>query len=124
MKLLLDQGLPRSTASLLRARGIDVVHTGEVGLASADDTTIIQAARQQGRVVVTLDADFHALLALSGADKPSVVRIRIEGLRAEPLAALLQALLAERSAELERGALLTVQSKRVRIRYLPIMPKR
>lgn len=124
MKLLLDQGLPRSTASLLRARGIDVVHTGEVGLASADDTTIIQVARQQERVVVTLDADFHALLALSGADKPSVVRIRIEGLRAEPLAALLLALLAERSAELERGALLTVQSKRVRIRYLPIMPKR
>ena len=93
-------------------------------MASADDTTIIQVARQQERVVVTLDADFHALLALSGADKPSVVRIRIEGLRAEPLAALLLALLAERSAELERGALLTVQSKRVRIRYLPIMPKR
>ncbi len=124
MKLLLDQGLPRSAASLLRASGINVVHTGEVGLASADDTTIIQVARQQERVVVTLDADFHALLALSGADKPSVVRIRIEGLRAEPLAALLLALLAERSAELERGALLTVQSKRVRIRYLPIMPKR
>ena len=124
MKLLLDQGLPRSAASLLRAAGIDTVHTGEIGLATANDVTLIELAHQQERVVITLDADFHALLALSGADKPSVVRIRIEGLRAEPLAALLLALLAERSAELERGALLTVQSKRVRIRYLPIMPKR
>jgi predicted nuclease of predicted toxin-antitoxin system len=124
MKLLLDQGLPRSAASLLRAAGIDTVHTGEIGLATANDVTLIELAHQQERVVITLDADFHALLALSGADKPSVVRIRIEGLRAEPLAALLVALLAERSAELERGALLTVQSKRVRIRYLPIMPKR
>lgn len=124
MKLLLDQGLPRSAASLLRAVGIDVVHTGEIGLATADDATIIEQARQQDRVIITLDADFHALLALSSADKPSVVRLRIEGLRAEPLAALLQALLAERSSELERGALLTVQPKRVRIRYLPIIPKR
>ena len=123
MKLLLDQGLPRSAASLLRAVGIDTVHTGEIGLATADDTTLIELARQQDRIVVTLDADFHAILALSGADKPSIVRIRIEGLRAEPLAALLRALLAERSVELERGALLTVQTKRVRIRYLPIIPK-
>lgn len=124
MKLLLDQGLPRSAASLLRAAGIDAVHTGEIGLATANDTTIIRQAWQQDRVIVTLDADFHALLALSGADKPSVVRLRIEGLRAEPLAALLQALLAERSGDLERGALLTVQPKRVRIRFLPIIPKR
>lgn len=120
---LLDQGLPRSAASLLRSVGIDTVHTGEIGLATADDTTLIELARQQDRVVVTLDADFHAILALSGADKPSIVSIRIEGLRAQPLAGLLRALLVERSVELEQGALLTVQPKRVRIRYLPIIPK-
>lgn len=38
---------------------------------------------------MTLDADFHVLLALSGANSPSVVRIRIEGQRAEELASLL-----------------------------------
>jgi hypothetical protein len=38
---------------------------------------------------VTSDADFHALLALSGATGPSVVRIRIEGQPAEGLATLL-----------------------------------
>jgi predicted nuclease of predicted toxin-antitoxin system len=123
MKLLLDQGLPRSAASLLRAAGIDTVHTGEIGLATTDDESIIQVARQEERIVVTLDADFHALLALSGADKPSVVRIRIEGLRAEPLATLLQALLEERGSELDKGALMTVQPKRIRIRFLPIIPK-
>lgn len=51
------------------------------------------------------------------------MRIRIEGLRAESLATLLQALLEERSSELEKGALMTVQLERVRIRFLPIIPK-
>lgn len=121
MKLLLDQGLPRSAAALLRLHEIDAVHVGEMGLSNADDKTLIRLANQQDRIVVTLDADFHAILALSGLSKPSVIRIRNEGLKAESLVSLLRALLAERSIELGDGALVTVQPKRVRIRYLPII---
>ena len=33
MKLLLDQGLPRSTRDLLRHYGHEVTHVGDVGLA-------------------------------------------------------------------------------------------
>jgi len=40
MKLLLDQGTPRSSAALLRQAGFDVVHTGEIGLADAPDEEI------------------------------------------------------------------------------------
>ena len=82
MKVLLDQGLPRSTTSFLRSAGFDAVHTSDVGLATADDATILEEAREDGRFVVTLDADFHALLALSGSRAPSVVRMRDEGLGA------------------------------------------
>jgi predicted nuclease of predicted toxin-antitoxin system len=89
MKLLLDQGLPRSTAILLRDLGIDTIHVGEIGLSEAEDTEIIQMAREEGRVVVTLDADFHTLLALDEATFPSVIRIRIERLRAPALTELL-----------------------------------
>jgi predicted nuclease of predicted toxin-antitoxin system len=90
MKYLLDHGLPRSAAALLRERGLDAVHTGEIDYATAQDSAILERARQENRVVVTLDADFHMLLALSGASLPSVIRIRIEGLRADALAELLQ----------------------------------
>jgi predicted nuclease of predicted toxin-antitoxin system len=123
MKLLLDQGLPRSTVGLLRAAGLDVVHVADVGLAAADDAVILDRARSDGRVVVTLDADFHALMAVSGAVRPSVIRVRIEGLRAEALAELLQRVIAVSRAELEAGALATVGSpRRVRIHRLPIIP--
>lgn len=37
MRLLLDQGLPRSTVPLLGKNGIEALHVGEVGLASASD---------------------------------------------------------------------------------------
>ena len=86
MRLLLDQGTPRSTARHLAAHGIDAVHAADIGPSTATDSQILDHARTDHRVVVTLDADFHALLALSGAAVPSVVRIRREGLRGPALA--------------------------------------
>jgi predicted nuclease of predicted toxin-antitoxin system len=121
MKLLLDQGLPRSTATLLRSRNIDSVHVGEVGLAKADDTVILERGRLEERTIVTLDADFHKLLALTRATTPSVIRIRIEGLRADALADLLERILEQSSVDIEAGAAVTVQAQRLHIRRLPLI---
>jgi predicted nuclease of predicted toxin-antitoxin system len=65
MKLFLDQGLPRSTVSHLLKHGIPSVHAGDAGLANASDASILERSRKEGWIVATLDADFHALLALS-----------------------------------------------------------
>lgn len=69
MKFLLDQGLPRSAVLHLHNAGIEAAHVGDRGLATASDAKILDFGRQEGRVVVTLDADFHALLALSGVGR-------------------------------------------------------
>ncbi|MBI4754622.1 MAG: DUF5615 family PIN-like protein [Betaproteobacteria bacterium] len=118
--LLLDQGLPRSAAQLLRVAGWDAVHVGEVGMAQSEDAEILAVARRQGRSVITLDADFHTLLAISGLASPSVVRIRIEGLKAAALADLIRRVWARAETELEAGAAVTVTETSVRVRLLPI----
>ena len=61
-RLLLDQGVPRDAGVILRLAGWDVVHVGEVGLAAAEDGDILEWARAESRVCVTLDGDFHASL--------------------------------------------------------------
>ncbi len=120
MKLLLDQGTPRSAAVQLRQAGLDAVHTGETGLAEASDLEIIRRAAAEERVVVTLDADFHTHLALTAARKPSIIRLRIEGLRAEEFCRLLERVLGQCSDDLSNGALVSVSGHQVRVRRLPI----
>ena len=80
---------------------------------------ILRRAAAEGRIIVTLDADFHAHLARSSARKPSVVRIRIEGLRAMEFAELLQQVLERCGDDWKDGAMVSVQKNRIRVRRLP-----
>jgi predicted nuclease of predicted toxin-antitoxin system len=59
MKVLLDEGLPRRAAMMLRASGIDAVHVTEILDASSADIAILEDAKVRERIVATLDADFH-----------------------------------------------------------------
>ena len=119
--VLLDQGLPRTAAGLLREIGWDAQHVSERGMSQAEDVAIIEVARQEGRVVVTLDADFHALLAVSGAQGPSVLRIRMEGLKADQVASLIEQVFAVAGNALALGAMVTVLDGKIRIKHLPIV---
>ncbi len=122
MRCLLDQGLPRTAALLLRKTGMDAVHVGEISMAQSKDPEILQLARQENRILVTLDADFHALLALSGAKRPSVIRIREEGLKGPAICQLIIRLRDQFAAPLENGCVLTATLKQARLRLLPIHP--
>jgi predicted nuclease of predicted toxin-antitoxin system len=121
MRLLLDQGLPRRSAELLRLEGFDVLHTGEIGMSEALDEEILARAHQEERTIVTLDSDFHTLLARSKASAPSVVRIRIQGLRAERMVVLIPQVLEAISEELARGAVASIdETLKIRVRKLPL----
>jgi predicted nuclease of predicted toxin-antitoxin system len=120
MKLLLDQGLPRSAVKHLANAGLIAEHVGDLGMSQAADDVILAAARQRDAIVVTFDADFHQTLAARRATSPSVVRIRIEGLKGDQVAAILRQVISVASAELEAGAVVSVTPARIRVRALPI----
>ncbi|HYC89429.1 MAG TPA: DUF5615 family PIN-like protein [Thermoanaerobaculia bacterium] len=121
MKLLLDQNLPADAAVILRSSGIDAIHAREVGLEKMEDDAILDWCRVEERMIVTHDGDFHALLALAGTRTPSVVRIRIEGLRGEVLSSLILRVIALAEADLLRGAVVTVTETSIRVRTLPLI---
>ncbi len=122
MKLLLDQGLPRGACEHLARQGHDAIHVADVGLATATDVAILDWAVVHGRVIVTLDADFHAILVLRGAAGPSVVRVRVEGLRAEALSDLVSKVVMQAVHALSAGAMVTVgpDGETIRARGLPL----
>jgi Domain of unknown function (DUF5615) len=66
MHLVLDQGVPRDAAAQLRALGYRCTHVGEIGMSKAADDEILAWSLGQNATVVTLDADFHAILAVTG----------------------------------------------------------
>jgi predicted nuclease of predicted toxin-antitoxin system len=120
LRLILDQGIPRDAARLLRQLGYDCTHVGELQMSRSTDAEILAWAREQGATVVTLDADFHAMLAVSGASSPSVVRIRLEGLDARAMVELLSSVLVTYSSDLQQGAFVTVKSHKITYHRLPI----
>ncbi len=87
---------------------------------TAKDLAILEHASAIGAVVVTLDADFHELLATHGWMRPSVVRLRVQGLGAEQLASLVQTVVVSCVEGLEAGAAVTAHERQARVRLLPL----
>ena len=54
MRLVLDQGLPRDAAALLRERGHDCIHIGDIGMSKATDEETVAWSLEQNAIVVTL----------------------------------------------------------------------
>ena len=95
--------------------------SAKIGMAEAEDQEILAYASQNGWVIITLDADFHALLARTASAEPSVIRIRIEGLRAEGLTDLRKDVLEICKEDVRKGAMVSVTENVVRIRRLPLV---
>lgn len=119
-RILLDQGIPYSTMKLLKEAGWDVVHTVDIDMSRATDREIIEYAQREKRICITLDADFHTILAVNGMSSPSVIRVRQEGLRGVDMANLLKQIWAQIESQLEASALITVTDDAIRIRKLPV----
>jgi predicted nuclease of predicted toxin-antitoxin system len=124
MKLLVDMNLSPRWVGLLTGAGIEAAHWSSLGRANASDPEIMSFAKVNGYVVLTHDLDFGAILAATHGDKPSVVQIRAENVSPEAIGAPVVDALRQMEAELDSGALLTVDPTRTRVRVLPLQKDR
>jgi predicted nuclease of predicted toxin-antitoxin system len=105
----------------LKVAGHDAIHVVEIGLVTASDPVIMQAAAEADRVLLTADSDFAAMLALGGAQSPSVVLLRsADHMRPAEQAALLVVNLPIVEEDLAGGAIVSLTRRHLRVRELPI----
>ena len=123
MKFLVDNALSPVIAVALAEAGHDALHLRDLGIASAPDEQVFEAAAEQGRVLVSADTDFGAILAQRQTKHPSVLLLRRQRSR-RPAAQVEQILrhLDRVVTPLTDGAVVILEPTRIRIRRLPMGP--
>lgn len=120
MKLLIDMNLTPRWVETLSVGGFQAAHWSDIGAVDAPDHEIMTYAAEHDYIVFTHDLDFGTILAATHGEKPSVIQIRGVDIRAEVVGEIVLKALHQMAVELERGALVTVDAKRARLRILPL----
>lgn len=90
-------------------------------MADADDGEILEHARGIGAVVVSSDTDFGVLLAFQRATSPSVILTReVSTSRPAALADLIVSNMPSFSDALDKGAIVAIGQRAIRVRQLPL----
>lgn len=123
VRLLVDMNLSTEWISLLKAAGYGAVHCSEVGDPRAPDSELMAWAQKHDHAVFTHDLDFGTMLALTGADGPSVLQVRCLNVLPEVIGALVLNPLDTYGNQLQQGALIVADERRQRVRILPLQPQ-
>jgi predicted nuclease of predicted toxin-antitoxin system len=112
VKFLVDRCAGSRLAAWLRTEGHDVLESRERG-SDPGDKALLAWAREEQRVLVTLDTDFGKLLFLDKVEPCGLVRLpdvpairRIE---------ITRQVIERYAEELQAGAIITVRGSRIRV---------
>ena len=121
LRFLVDMNLPSKTVTNFQQQGWDVFRVSQVLPMDAEDSKILEFARQQNRIIITQDLDFSSLLALGGYEKPSLITFRLSMPDSETITRKLLDLVPHIEDRLVEGCAVTIDNRRVRVRRLPIL---
>lgn len=120
MKFLIEMNLSPRWVDALRAAGLSAEHWSSIGRPDAADAELVDHARRNGMAIVTSDRDFSAILAATGGVSPSVIQLRSDALAPEALAPAVIGAIRRFADDISRGAIVTVDVERSRLRVLPL----
>lgn len=124
MKILIDMNLSPRGETVLSAEGISSAHWYSIGSATAPDAEITARTRDDGWVILTQDLDFGTTLAITRGEEPSGIQTRSEDVGPESAAKAVIATVRQTSAEPGEGALVQIDPRQTRLRYLPLYRQR
>jgi predicted nuclease of predicted toxin-antitoxin system len=113
MKLLLDTCISPRTRDQLAAAGHDVIWVGDRAVDPGDEA-ILEEARRSSRILITLDKDFGELAVIFGHEHAGIVRL--VDIPIHQQANICSRTIERYCRDLEKGALVTVDPGRVRVR--------
>ena len=113
MKVLLDTCVSAGVHNALAEAGYDAVWAGDWPKDPGDEE-ILAFARQESRVLVTLDKDFGELAIVRR--QPLCGIVRLGALSTSQQVDICLTVLARYGSQLEAGAIVTAESSRIRVR--------
>jgi len=114
VKLLLDSCVWGKAREELEAAGHDVIWAGDWPEDPGDDQILAHAHREE-RILATLDKDFGELAIVHGIPHSGI--IRLVGIGAQQQAHVCLHVLERHGNDLRRGAIVTAEPGRLRIRF-------
>jgi predicted nuclease of predicted toxin-antitoxin system len=120
LRFIADVHISPLTVAALRSNGYDIFRTTELLPATAPDSTILEIARIETRIIITQDLDFSMLIALAKYNQPSLITLRLSSARPDVVTQKLLIVLPNLQEELRSGSAITVNDNSIRIRKLPI----
>ncbi len=119
MRILIDMNLSPDWVDFFQQANVVTIHWSAVGDVRAPDMELFAYAKANNYIVFTHDLDFGTILAVTRADAPSVIQARTQDTMPEVLGTRLLAAIRQFETELQKGALLTLDEAKQRIRVLP-----
>ena len=120
--IIVDMNLSPDWVALLFSHGFENIQWRDLGDPSAGDRIIFDHAQKIRAAVLTQDLDFGTILGTTNAIGPSVVLLRMSDVDPSRIGSYVVRALQTCAAELEAGAILTIDENRPRVRLLPLRP--
>lgn len=115
-RFLCDENIFPSTLKLLRSRGFDAKDVKELGLSGMTDRKLFDLAKDEDRILLTLDLHFSNISLFPPSECPGIVIIRVKPAVPSRVDKALEIFLQRMNLDRVKGALVIVSEDRFRIR--------
>jgi predicted nuclease of predicted toxin-antitoxin system len=116
VKIKIDENLAKGPSSHPRSGCHEVADVHDEQLAGAKDEVLWSHVREEGRLLVTLDADFSDVRRFSPGSHPGILLMRTTHPSISAVSMILRRVLDERDLATIAGCLVVADETRTRIR--------